>query len=502
MKRSIIVTLLLAAGMALAWGPDTRLTDNSYSDFTYWSCQRRVAEDSTGRIHVIWYVMNSGLGTYRFQVYYKRFNPGTGWTQDTMLSGDLYADSTHNKYPAIAVDSSGLVIAAWGSDTSENADAFIYYKTCLPEGSGNGGWDATSRLLSSSGPDFTRECPNLAATPDGHVHAVWKEVKPGGGICVAYRELIDTVWQAQADLELNSNYKVYPAVAGGPDNSVHVVWHGRNGPSGYYNVWYTARKDTTWGAMENVSSGVRHQMNPSVAANPVTSEPHVLWQGQDANGTGRAIHAHRTVAGWQPRDTVSEPGLEYAQGNGQIEFTRDGTGHAVWEGRSDSSPTVGQIRYGQRSVAGIWSAPANLTSATSTRERPSIANGGNSASPFDLHIVWSDYRDGNSEMYYKHDSVITAVGEGAQPAGWRSWPRATFVRGVLELPGPGTRSELPERNSVMSRADLFDASGRTAMKLHPGANDVSGLAPGVYFVREERGASRGEAGVRKVVILR
>lgn len=251
-KRSIFVVFLLAAGMAVAWDPDVRLTDNSYSDNSYWSGQRRVAVDSTGRIHVIWYVMNSGLGTYRFQVYYKRFNPGTGWTQDTMLSADLHSAGTNNKYPAIAVSSTGRVVAAWGNDTSDGGDAFIYYKTCMPEGSGNGGWDAASRLLSNGGSGFTRECPNLGATPDGHVHAVWREVKPGGGIAIAYRELVDTVWQAQVDLELNTNYKVYPAVAGGPDSSVHVVWHGRIGSGGYYDIWYKARTDTTWGSVENV----------------------------------------------------------------------------------------------------------------------------------------------------------------------------------------------------------------------------------------------------------
>lgn len=54
--------------------------------------------------------------------------------------------------------------------------------------------------------------------------------------------------------------------------------------------------------------------------------------------------------------------------------------------------------------------------------------------------------------------------------------------------GLGTRSELPG-NSVMSRAVLLDAAGRKAMELQPGPNDVSRLAPGVYFV-EQHGAAR------------
>jgi YVTN family beta-propeller protein len=81
--------------------------------------------------------------------------------------------------------------------------------------------------------------------------------------------------------------------------------------------------------------------------------------------------------------------------------------------------------------------------------------------------------------------------------------RATVVRGMLLLNGLGTRSELPGRNSVMSRAVLLDASGRKVMDLHPGANDVRPLVPGVYFVRFEQSVvSREPSNVTKVVITR
>jgi len=79
---------------------------------------------------------------------------------------------------------------------------------------------------------------------------------------------------------------------------------------------------------------------------------------------------------------------------------------------------------------------------------------------------------------------------------------ATIVRGVLVLPGLGTRSELPERNSVMSRAALLDISGRKVLDLNPGANDVRALAPGVYFVRGASGLKREASSVSKVVITR
>jgi hypothetical protein len=56
---------------------------------------------------------------------------------------------------------------------------------------------------------------------------------------------------------------------------------------------------------------------------------------------------------------------------------------------------------------------------------------------------------------------------------------------------------LPEAASSGSYATgLVDITGRDVTELRPGPNDVSGLSPGVYFVRYEPST------VTKVVILR
>ena len=63
----------------------------------------------------------------------------------------------------------------------------------------------------------------------------------------------------------------------------------------------------------------------------------------------------------------------------------------------------------------------------------------------------------------------------------------TIARGVLVLPEALGRK--PQTTS------LLGISGRRVMELHSGANDVSRLSPGVYFVRDENRT-------RKVVIQR
>ena len=82
--------------------------------------------------------------------------------------------------------------------------------------------------------------------------------------------------------------------------------------------------------------------------------------------------------------------------------------------------------------------------------------------------------------------VPTGIEEQPQAPSLKPLALPTIVRGVLTLPELGTRSELPERNSVMSRADLLDASGRRVLQLRAGTNDLSRLPAGVYFVRDNR----------------
>ncbi len=80
-------------------------------------------------------------------------------------------------------------------------------------------------------------------------------------------------------------------------------------------------------------------------------------------------------------------------------------------------------------------------------------------------------------------------------------PGPTVVKRVLVLNELGTRSELPGRNSALSRGALLDVSGRKVMNLTPGANDVRALAPGVYFIRQGLGTrGEGPGETRKIVL--
>lgn len=89
--------------------------------------------------------------------------------------------------------------------------------------------------------------------------------------------------------------------------------------------------------------------------------------------------------------------------------------------------------------------------------------------------------DGN-EVYARAHLAQTGLEERSSAECRMSNP-ATVARGVLFFGDVGGR--------------LLDGSGRTVMSVAPGANDVSGLAPGVYFARLE---TAGRPATRKFVV--
>jgi len=87
------------------------------------------------------------------------------------------------------------------------------------------------------------------------------------------------------------------------------------------------------------------------------------------------------------------------------------------------------------------------------------------------------------------DSCHTlGVEESPNPQATSYKPEPTIIRGVLYLP----------RSSSTSR--LLDISGRSVMALKPGPNDVSRLAPGVYFVHSP--IANRHSSITKVVLTR
>jgi YVTN family beta-propeller protein len=102
-----------------------------------------------------------------------------------------------------------------------------------------------------------------------------------------------------------------------------------------------------------------------------------------------------------------------------------------------------------------------------------------------------------SSISVLRDSMPGGIEEAMSDERGTMRPSPTIVRRVLVLGAAGSRE------NTGHRTELLDVSGRKVLELKPGANDVSRLSPGVYFVREETVHGRRYAGnVQKVVVTR
>jgi len=111
----------------------------------------------------------------------------------------------------------------------------------------------------------------------------------------------------------------------------------------------------------------------------------------------------------------------------------------------------------------------------------------------DLDMITCDYY---GSVFLRENITAAGVEQTVHgPTGTAEANVTTLVHGVLNLPRDMTEIR-PGISDRVPRPVLLDASGRTVMQLRPGSNDVSRLAPGVYFVRSEPSA------VAKVVVTR
>jgi hypothetical protein len=116
-------------------------------------------------------------------------------------------------------------------------------------------------------------------------------------------------------------------------------------------------------------------------------------------------------------------------------------------------------------------------------------------------LVWCDITTDNLSQpviaYWRDGWIVVAHGvdvvgqseEPREPTANGLRPTASVIGNVLFLPANGEgRTE---------KGELLDITGRKALDLRPGANDVSRLSPGVYFVRSVQTKV-----VRKVLLAR
>jgi hypothetical protein len=194
---------------------------------------------------------------------------------------------------------------------------------------------------------------------------------------------------------------------------------------------------------------------------------------------------------YTPSDTWGAPHfVGHSYRGPRLAISADGRVHAVL-----MDPTVTEdyysISYTSSSDHGVtWSFPEFISGDTaSTESEPDIAVD----SAGYAYVVWQIGSGLSGHTLFSTNSPTPGVVEqpAQQSLGMRQL--ATVVRNVLFL---------PRSLDLSIAAGLLDISGRKVLDLKPGTNDVSRLAPGVYFVRAEPSSNQQPSALTKVVVAK
>jgi len=386
MKRITIVCLIYMFGLNLnllsQWEPDIRLTNDPAYSFTksYYNHTNNLAVKNN-IVHVVWSDQRDG-GSVNDEIYYKRsIDGGTSWGNDIRLTNNVRMSYD----PAIVTSNTALHVI-W-EDFSNNPYK-VYYKRSIDEGIT---WSPDIQLTNS----WCHSHYPAIASSGNYLHLVYGDCK-SGHYEIYYRRSDDEglTWGSEVMLTNADNFNSEAPSITVNGSEIHVVWDDdRFGPN-QTDIYYKHSLDNgvTWSAETHLNNNIAKYQNPVIAVSG--DVVHALWADAYRNN-GVNISYKRSI----------DKGITWSN---QIVINQNGFGcdpsvsvcgsnvHVVWEDRRDG---VEEIYYNSSVDGGVnWGNDTRLTYDPASSYFPCIF-----AEASGLHLVWTEYRDGNDEIYYKRN---------------------------------------------------------------------------------------------------
>lgn len=379
----LIITLtFLFTSIAFAqWEPDTRLTYHDSVSTTSYNNARYIAADSDGRVHAVWFERNRELG--RYNIYYKRStNSGTSWSSDLRLTNDPNGYS----FPSIAISNDNVcLVSRWWMPASAHYFSFMR--------STNSGitWSDDTTWFSAIGANH----PTIAVA-DPYVYLVAWSSYGSSRNRLGYLRSTDmgVTWDPIQMLQELYNYRILQPALAVTGSNVHVVYWSFQLDSDF-EIYYF--RSTDYGASWN-NEPVRLTNTPGKSRHPsiVASGTNVymVWQ-DDRDGNDEIYYKRSTDGGstWGPDNRLTN--AVYASMHPSVVVSGTNV-HVVWQDNRDGNDEI-YYKY-STNQGSTWSADTRLTNDIHWSIFPSI-----SVADTMVHVVWTDDRDGNPEIYYKRN---------------------------------------------------------------------------------------------------
>jgi Secretion system C-terminal sorting domain len=236
---------------------------------------------------------------------------------------------------------------------------------------------------------------NTAITSnENYIHIVWQETRDGNQE-IYYKRSTDDGLSWETDIRLTNTLGIssVPSISIS-GTFVYVVWSDfLNGNS---EIYFKRSSDNgvTWGGDTQLTNNASVSTNPNISASGQFIQ--LIWRDV-SNGFFEIFHKHSSDWGatWS---TDSQLTIHTSGVPGSFSISTTGLNvHIAW---SDSRDGNNEIYYKRSTDNGeTWETDKRLTNNASVSEVPSITSLGTG-----VHIAWLDLRDGNSEIYYNRST--------------------------------------------------------------------------------------------------
>ncbi|HTW90936.1 MAG TPA: hypothetical protein VMH22_04440 [bacterium] len=402
----------------------------------------------------------------------------------------ISAAANSQESPFVAFDGTEYLVAWYDTRSTNYAD--VYAARVTPAGTV---LDPSGIAVSTAAGYQNAECVAFDGT---NFWVTWSDYRSGtayGDIYAARVTPQGTVLDPSGiAVSAAANDQSYPAVAFDGANYL-VTWMDNRGGSSYdiYAARVTPQGTVLDASGIAVAADTNDQLYPAVAFDGTNfllswTDDRSDWQGD--------IYAARVT----PQGTVLDPTgiLVCAAGEQQYpDVAFDGTNSFVAWGDYRSGSNF-DIYCARVTPAGVVEDSGPVVKQAGDQLGPALARGTGSQ----LFLVYQGWagtvgnRTYNTSRIWGRMNPAAGIEETRNDARGTTSGRPTIVRGVLALGGVGSRQ------NTADRAELLDISGCKVMELRAGANDVSRLAPGVYFMRQASGEQREASSIIKVVSTR
>jgi hypothetical protein len=361
-------------------------------------------------------------------------------------------------------------LVIWTDNRDGNYE--IYFKR---SDDGGNTWSTDSRLTNNAS---VSDYPSIDAS-GSIVIITWQDNRDGNYEIYSKRSPDGgSNWEADQRISSNSSFSEYPAVTIS-GLKVNIVWEdNRDGNREIYNK-YSVDGGVTWSGENRLTNNSSQSTSVSI-----TSEGDFVdmtWSDQ-RDGNWEIYYKYSADGGMT---FGSDQRLSSASGNSWYPSiaTDDSFIHICWQDARDGN---NEVYYKISTDGGAnWLGDTRLTNDAGASNTPSINISGAA-----LHIVWSDNRDGNTEIYYKRNPVGNPIGivpvSTTIPSGYsldQNYPNPF---------NPVTNIQFALPNAGYVKLAVYDMNGKEVAVLVNGQlaagtykadYNASSLSSGVYFYK-------------------